>query len=114
MSAGAVNPPFNEGLVDDKKLVARGWVTWFLAATGGGKITQPAVGSSPFTYRNTTIGKQQAILTVNALSALQISRDNVNFYSLSTTLGTTVILFPGDYLKITYGGSAPTLTVIPV
>ena len=109
-----MNPPFNEDLVDERKRVNRGWISWFTGVAGGGKITQPVVGGSPFTYRNTTIFKQQAILTGNALSALAISRDNATFYALATTLGMPVLLFPGDYLKITYGGSAPTLTVIPV
>lgn len=109
-----MNPPFNEDLVDDKKRVSRGWISWMLAVAGGGKITQPAVGASPATYRNTTIFRQQAILTVNALSSLQISRDNINFYTLSTILGTPVTLFPQDYLKISYAGAAPTLTVIPI
>lgn len=114
-----MNPPFVEDLYDEKKKVSRGWINWFQITAGAynGKpssnITQPAVGASPFTYHNTTPYRQQTVLTVNALSALTISRDNSTFFTLSTTLGTPVTLCPGDYLKITYAGAAPTLTVIP-
>jgi hypothetical protein len=109
-----MNPPFVEDLTNKANKVSVPWISWFQFATGGGKVSQPAVGGSPFTYHNTTIFKQQAILSVNAISNLQVSRDNSTFYTLSTTLGTPVTLFPGDYLKITYGGSAPTLTIIPI
>lgn len=111
-----MNPPFNEELIGpgSKKTVSIPWISWFQFSTGGGKITNPVVGGSPFTYKNTTIVRQQAILTVNAISNLQVSRDGTNFFTVSTVLGTPITLFPGDILKITYGGSAPVLTVIPI
>jgi hypothetical protein len=108
-----MNPPFNEILTDDRKFVSRGWIAWFTSITGGGKITQPTVGSSPFTYQNTTNLRQQIVLTGGTVSAVQFSRDNSNFYTLTATSGVPVTLLSKDFLKITHTG-APTMTVIPI
>lgn len=105
-----MNPPFNDDITDDKKRVTRGWVSWFQFQTGGGKVTQPAVGGSPFTYRNTTQIRQEALVTGGTVSSVQFSRDNINFY---TCPGNQTVMLPGDYLKITWSG-LPTLTIIPI
>ena len=109
-----MNPPFVEDLVSKQGKVSIPWISWFQFSTGGGKISQPTVGGSPFTFKNSTIVRVQAIITVNAVTAVQISRDGTNFFTVSTTLGIPITLYPGDLLKITYAGAAPTLTIIPV
>jgi hypothetical protein len=105
-----MNPPFNDDLIDQAKRVSRGWVAWFTSVTGGGKTSTPTVGASPFTYKNVTQVKQQVFVTGGTVSAVAISRDNVTFLTLPAN---QAILFPGDYLKITYT-VLPTLTIYPV
>jgi len=107
-------PPFHTQIVSDTKKVSKEWTSWFQGVSGGGKVFQPSVGGSPYVYQNTTQVRQQAIVSVNTITGLALSRDGTNYYAMSTVLGNAVVLFPGDYLKITYGGSAPTLTIFPI
>jgi hypothetical protein len=106
----ANNPPFNENIIDDSKRVARGWITWFTSVSGGGAVSTPTVGASPFTYKNGTIIRQQVLVTGGTVSSVQLSRDNSTFVTLPAN---QAVLFPGDYLKITYT-VLPTLTVFPI
>lgn len=105
-----MNPPFVQALVDNINHVGREWITWFQFATGGGKATQPAVGGSPFTFQNTTLYRQQATVTGGTVASIQYSRDNSNYFTLTSN---HIVLYPGDYLKITYS-VLPTLTIFPV
>jgi len=103
-------PPFHTQIVSDTKKVSKEWTSWFQGVAGGGKITQPTVGASPFVYQNTTNIRQQVIVTGGTVSATAVSRDGTNYYTLAVN---QAVLFSGDYLKITYT-VLPTLTVIPV
>jgi hypothetical protein len=104
-------PPFNSDVIDERKRVASGWISWFLSVTGGGKVTNPALSASPATYQNTTNGRQQAFISAGTVTSVALSRDNSTFYTLPASIA---VLLPGDYLKITYPGAAPTLTVFPI
>jgi hypothetical protein len=105
-----MNPPFNANLIDQAQKVARDWAAWFQGVTGGGKITTLTAGVSPYTYQNTSNSKQQIIVTGGTVSSVQYSRDNLTFYVLPAY---QIVLFPGDYLKITYT-VAPTLVIAPI
>jgi hypothetical protein len=108
-----IQPPVYEALIDDAKRVAHNWVSWYQSVTGGGKVSQPTVGASPFTYHNVTNVRQEIVLTGGTVSSVQFSRDNITFYTVSSSQGIPIILSSGDYLKITHTG-APTMTVIPL
>lgn len=79
--------------------------------------TQPTVGASPFIYQflgtsATQQGPVQAHIS-GTVSLVELSRDGVVYFTVASTAPTLVPLSVGDFLRITYPGAAPVLTVIP-
>jgi hypothetical protein len=69
------------------------------------------VGASPFTFQNTTGRSVDLIVAGGTVSAIDFSRDDVNFYVVGQTAG-VFWLSPYDYLRVTYT-AAPTITLVP-
>ena len=69
----------------------------------------PTVGSSPFTYTNSSHGLQQISMTGGTLSNMTINR-NGNSSAIGVT-SNTVLVVPGDSVTITHS-AAPTLLVL--
>jgi hypothetical protein len=69
------------------------------------------VGASPFLYRNLSGFQERIIISGGTVSAVEFSRDNVNFVNLGETAG-SFILDNADYLRVTHT-AAPTMTAIP-
>jgi len=107
-------------LVDDDKRVTRDWYRFLLnlfELTGGGKhsatLTLPTpivVGTSPFTYTNTSGGPLEVVISGGGVSKLQLSRDNTLFYDTGSYYG-MFTLAAGDELRVTYI-AAPTMTAV--
>jgi len=109
-----MNPPFNQSLVDAGQKVDRGWLSWFLFASGGGKVVTivPPAAPTTYTYQNNTILRQQLIYAGGTVSAASFGRDGVNYFPLPTS--GNVILNPGDQLKITYSVIPTTFVAVPI
>jgi len=73
-------------------------------------IITPTVGASPYTYQNTTGKLANVSVTWGTVSAVEISRDNSNFYQIASATNTAAILGINDYAKITYS-STPVVKV---
>ncbi len=67
------------------------------------------VGASPFIYKNTSGYLSKVFIIGGTVSAIQFSRDTVNFF----TNIQPIILAPGDVVKVTYS-VAPTMTLVPL
>ncbi len=102
--------PLHQGQKGELHQTWKGWLQAVssLFATSS-TATTPAVGASPFTYRNTTSSLQQAIVT-GTITSIQFSRDGVTYYAVTAP----VVLSGGDFLKITYPAAAPTLVISPL
>jgi hypothetical protein len=105
-------PPFLQDIVDDQKKVNRGWITWFTAAAGSAaKVITTSLPATTVAYQNGTLFRQQIIWSGGTVSAVGFSRDNATYYTLP--VAGSVVLGPGDYIKLTYS-VAPTFTVVPL
>ncbi len=82
----------------------------FLGRNPDTGVTSIVPGPSPFTYQNGGDFTVDAIVTGGTVSAVEFSRDNVNFFPVAT--GTQVSLNPNDYLRVTYS-VVPSITLIP-
>ncbi len=71
-----------------------------------------AVGGSAFSYQNLDQQRQAVIVEGGTVSAIEFSRDNVNWYNVGETAG-YYILMPADYLRVTYT-VAPNMTKVPL
>lgn len=69
------------------------------------------VGASPFVYQNSGSTPADVIVQGGTVSAVELTRDNVTFYSTGV-VGGVFNLSPGDRLRVTYT-VAPTMTLIP-
>ena len=76
-------------------------------------LLTPTVGTSPYTYQNTTGYQAVVSITGGTVSAIQISRDNTNFYTLAVATNATLVLGINDYVKITYT-VAPVLKIFTI
>lgn len=68
------------------------------------------VGASPYTYQNTSGGRQQVLIDAGTLGAVAVSRDGTTFYGAGVMAG-AFILNPNDYLRVTYT-VAPTMVAM--
>lgn len=81
----------------------------FKSAGGNGPTSSISPSGSPFTYTAAMAG--QVIVNGGTVSAIALSRDGTNFFTLGVTQG-IFLLKPQDELKVTYSG-APTMTFVP-
>lgn len=75
-------------------------------------VAGQAVGASPYTYTNSGDFDVTALVTGGTVSAVDFTRDGTNFFTVSTATNTSIVLNPGDGVRITYT-VLPTLTLIP-
>lgn len=75
-------------------------------------VAGQAVGASPYTYTNSGDFDVTALVTGGTVSAVAFTRDGTNFFTVSTATNASVVLNPGDGVRITYT-VLPTLTLIP-
>lgn len=75
-------------------------------------VSDVFVGPSPFTYQNTSDYDVDAIVVDGVVNFVAFSRDGTNFYNVATATNTTVLLNPGDYVKVTWSGQ-PQLILVP-
>lgn len=75
-------------------------------------VTNQAVGASPYTYQNNGDFDISAIVSGGTVSSVEFSRDGTSFFTVSSATNASVLLNPGDYVRITYT-VLPTLTLIP-
>jgi hypothetical protein len=68
----------------------------------------PTIGASPWTYTNKSNGQQQAFVSGGTVSLIQFTRDAGTTYFAASA---TVLLSPGDQLRLTYS-VAPTFNVV--
>ena len=73
-------------------------------------ITPPA---STVAYQNTTGYPLQVLVAGGTISAITVSRDNVNYYGAGVVAG-SIELAPGDYIKLTYTVAPTTMTGFPM
>lgn len=72
-------------------------------------VTNIVVGASPFTWQNTTGFNVVVAVSGLAGDAYDLSRDNAVFYPIGVGATLCLTVPRGDYLRVTYGGAAPTL-----
>lgn len=75
-------------------------------------VANQAVGASPYTYQNTGDFDVSAVVSGGTVSAVAFSRDGASFFTISSATNASVLLNPGDYVRVTYT-VLPTLTLIP-
>lgn len=75
-------------------------------------VANQAVGASPYTYTNSGDFDVTAIVSGGTVSSVQFTRDGTNFFTVSTATNASVVLNPGDAVRVTYT-VLPTLTLIP-
>lgn len=91
------------------------WLQQYLFLTGRNPVNTVAgqvVGASPYTYTNEGDFDVTVLVTGGTVSAVAFTRDGTNFFTVSTATNTSVVLNPGDGVRITYT-VLPTLTLIP-
>jgi hypothetical protein len=81
-----------------------------LDAALGAEQRHRLVGTSPFTYTNTSGGPLEVVISGGGVSKLQLSRDNTLFYDTGSYYG-MFTLAAGDKLRVTYI-AAPTMTAV--
>src|SRR5271166_1356575 len=75
-------------------------------------ISTPTVTASPFVYQNTAGYLVQVVVQGAGVVSTSFSQDGSTYYPF--TPGSPVILSAGDYLKVIWGGSTPTMVVSPL
>jgi hypothetical protein len=75
-------------------------------------VANQTVGASPYTYTNEGDFDVTAMVTGGTVSAVAFTRDGTNFFTVSTATNASVVLNPGDAVRITYT-VLPVLTLIP-
>lgn len=75
-------------------------------------ISTQAVGASPYLFTNNADFDVMALVTGGTVSAVAFTRDGVNFYTVASASPATVVLNPGDAVRITWA-VLPTLNLIP-
>lgn len=106
-------PPWGTEMYRGSIMVSQ-WKGYMLAldkAVNG--LQNPAAtvsGASPYTLQNTTSCDQLVMVAGGTVSSVVYSRDGSTFNNTGSVAGQFVV-FPGDYLKITYS-VAPTITVV--
>ena len=75
-------------------------------------VANQAVGASPYTYQNTGDFDITAVVSGGTVSAVAFSRDGTSYFTISSATNASVLLNPGDYVRVTYT-VLPTLTLIP-
>jgi hypothetical protein len=75
-------------------------------------VAGQAVGASPYTYTNNGDFDLTAVVTGGTVSLVEFTRDGTNFFTVATATNASVVLNPGDGVRITYT-VLPTLTLIP-
>lgn len=91
------------------------WLQQYLFLVGrnpANTVAGQTVGASPYTYTNTGDFDVTALVTGGTVTAVDFTRDGMNFFTVSTATNASVVLNPGDAVRITYG-VLPTLTLIP-
>lgn len=116
MSRSTSKPPLWEAVVRDTIRTVtdrwRGWIVEVDEALNGVANAVPAdltLTGSPFTFTNQTKSTVMLMINGGSVSAIQYTRDGVNFYSVPSG---ALSVFPGDQVRITYSAT-PTVTVVP-
>jgi hypothetical protein len=80
-----------------------GTLSWTKPVGGSGKsaISTISVGSSPFTYQQTSYNLASVIVSGGNVTSIEVSRDNTNWYNVGLTQG-QFTLNKNDYIRITY------------
>lgn len=73
-------------------------ITWLMS----GLIITPTIWTSPYIYKNTTWNNLILSITWGTISIIEISRDNITYYTTAVATNTFVVLGINDYVKITY------------
>ena len=80
-------------------------------STAAGAATTVTVGTSPYTYTNTSASNQQIFIQGGTVSAITFQPNGGTSISLSGLTDNIMILRPNDTVTITYT-SAPTVNTI--
>ena len=116
------DPPIYTPFERDGKIsdLWRDWVRQVNAAINRtGQVTQGGarvvstitLGASPYVYQSPFGGDVRLLIAGGTGVTLQMSRDNVTYYSLGVAAG-QITLSQGDFLKITYT-IAPSVIAVP-
>ena len=76
-------------------------------------VASITVGDSPFTYQNTDPYPVDIIISGGDVSKIEWSRDGSTWYDTGVTAG-KIHLEPGEYIRVTYSTTAPTMTKVPL
>ena len=94
------------------------WQRWFRLLADGVNAP-PSLGpstitltGSPFVYRWTGSGTASIALDGNLTTKVEFSRNGVTYYTCGTAAG-MYTLSQGDFIRITYTGAGPAVTLIP-
>ena len=69
-------------------------------------------GASPYAYKNNSGTRQNIIFTGGTVTLVEYSRNGITWFSSGLIAG-TVLLNPGDSLRVTYT-VAPIITAVPI
>lgn len=116
MSRGTSKPPLWEAVVKETlRVVTDKWRGWFteidesINGVAGALPGNVTLTGSPFTFTNQTKSMTILFIAGGSVSAIQYTRDGINFYGTQSNM---VTVFPGDKVRITYS-SPPAVTVVP-
>lgn len=94
------------------------WLMWFaqladvLNLPNSPGVSAITLGASPAVYQWLGGGQATIALDGNLTTKVEFSRDGVTYYTVGTNSG-MYNLSQGDFLRITYTGAGPAVTLIP-